>query len=283
MIGSFAILLSGILYGLSPLVTVFLFSDGLNTVTVSFFRYVLIFPFLIALIIMNKISLKISLDKLLIIFFKLAFFMVATNLLLAGSYHYIASGTSTVLHFVYPIIVIVICVIFYREKISKQLWITILLTSLGIMFFLFTIDLEGLNGIMMAISSSITYAIYILQLEKTRLNRLNPVVLSFYQSLATVVFLVIFSFVVEPINLRINYNELGLFALLAVLTLGALTLFQVGSRIMGAKLSALLSLSEPITSMVVECLFLKEQVNILKVIGAIFIFVSIILITFRKK
>ena len=280
--GSLSVLLSGVLYGITPLITMFLYNGGLNTITVNFFRYLFVIPVILLLAIINKQSLKIKKEDLYKMIFKVASASIATNLLLAGSYNYINTGTDTSLHFLYPVIVIVICVFLYHEKMSKALLSAVILVIIAMGLFIIS-NIDGdMIGILMAALSSLTYAIYILEIERTRSNRLPPLVFSFYLSLITSISMIFVSFVIEPINITISFDQAFLFGCLGVVTLFAVSLFQFGSKKLGSKLCALLSLSEPITSVIVGIIFLNEALLFNKILGSILIIIAIMIVTYRK-
>ena len=280
--GSLSVLLSGVLYGITPLITMFLYNGGLNTITVNFFRYLFVIPVILLLAIINKQSLKIKKEDLYKMIFKVASASIATNLLLAGSYNYINTGTATSLHFLYPVIVIMICVFLYHEKMSKALLSAVILVIIAMGLFIIS-NIDGdMIGILMAALSSLTYAIYILEIERTRSNRLPPLVFSFYLSLITSISMIFVSFVIEPINITISFDQAFLFGCLGVVTLFAVSLFQFGSKKLGSKLCALLSLSEPITSVIVGIIFLNEALLFNKILGSILIIIAIMIVTYRK-
>ena len=280
--GSVSVLLSGVLYGITPLITMFLYNGGLNTITVNFFRYLFVIPIILILSVFKRQSLKIKKDDLFKMIFKVAIASIATNLLLAGSYNYINTGTATSLHFLYPVIVIMICVFLYHEKMSKAILSAVILVIIAMGLFIIS-NIDGdMIGILMAALSSVTYAIYILQIERTRSNRLPPLVFSLYLSLITCISMIIVSFFIEPINIKITVDQVLLFIALGIVTLLAVSLFQFGSKKLGSKLCALLSLSEPITSVVVGIIFLNEALLFNKVLGSILIIIAIMIVTYRK-
>lgn len=281
--GSVCVLLSGVLYGLTPLVTMILYADGINTATVLFYRFLFVIPVILIISAFKKRDFKISCSDYVKIAFQVALMSFVTNILLAGSYNYIATGEATTLHFLYPLVVILISVFYYREHLSKRLLLACILVLGGLVCFMGKIDSGGLLGVIMASLSSLSYALYILRLEKTRLNRLDPAVLSFYISLTIAFFLLLASPFIGAISFQLTLKEFVLFVLLGSMTFGALALFQLGSRYLGSRLCALLSLSEPLTSMVVGILFLGEPLLFSKVIGAMAIMAAIIIVTLRKS
>ena len=283
LFGSVCVLLSGVLYGLTPLVTMILYADGINTPTVLFYRFLFVIPVILIISAFKKRDFKISCSDYVKIASQVALMSFVTNILLAGSYNYIATGEATTLHFLYPLVVILISVFYYREHLSKRLLLACVLVLSGLLCFMGKIDNDGFLGVVMASLSSLSYALYILRLERTRLNRLDPAVLSFYISLTIAFFLLLASPFIGSISFQLTLKEFVLFVLLGSMTFGALALFQLGSRYLGSRLCALLSLSEPLTSMVVGILFLGESLLLSKVIGAMAIMAAIIIVTLRKS
>ncbi len=282
-LGSVFTLLSGTLFGLLPLITVNLFASGLNTFTVNFFRYGSLVVIVLCYALIKRKNIRLDKYTFFKIVTHLGLMTFLTGILLAGSYNYISTGLATTLHFLYPVVVILISSIYYRENLTKRMILALLFTMIGIIFFLSSSSFDNIIGIVMAVASSATYAIYILQLERTKLNRLDPKILSFYIALTTSTLVFITSFFIEPVKLTLSFYQVILFVLLGGTTLFAQMLFQLGSRSLGSKQVALLSLSEPIVSMIVGIIFLSEAIVFEKIIGSIFILVSIVITTFRHK
>lgn len=282
-IGSILVLSSGIIFGIIPLITVSLFADGLNTATVSFFRYLFLMITIVMISIVKGNSLKLERDKIFKIITHLGIMTAITSLLLVGSYNYISTGAATTIHFLYPVAVILICCFYYREKLSKQIIIAVILVVVGLLGFMESVQLSGVIGIVMAFLSAVTYALYILQLERTKLNRLNPLTLSFYIALTSIAVLYFSSFFIGKITFSFSFRDLLLFILLGILTMMAQIFFQLGSRYLGSKLSALLSLSEPMTSMVVGVIILNERISVLKIVGCVLILGAILVATYRNN
>ena len=59
-----------------------------------------------------------------------------TVAMLYTSYSYIQVGSATVLHFLYPMFVSLICFFYYKEQLSKAVIICLVIASIGILFFI---------------------------------------------------------------------------------------------------------------------------------------------------
>ena len=107
---------SAMLFGLIPLLTSVLYANGLDAVSVSFYRYVFIVPVLFLLCRLRNISLRITKNEAIFLLVHVSLFSTLTNLLLNASYVYIHTGVATTLHFLYPMFVILICKMCIRDR-----------------------------------------------------------------------------------------------------------------------------------------------------------------------
>ncbi len=168
-------------YGMNPLFALPLYENGMNANSVLFFRYLFAIPILAIMIksrgrnftIHRADLLPLSVMGLLVAISSLALFL---------SYNYMDAGVASTILFVYPIMVAVIMALFFKEKIT---WFTIvcILMALGGIAMLY----EGENGvtldpigILFVMISSLSYAIYIVGVNQTRLKNMATVKVTFY-------------------------------------------------------------------------------------------------------
>lgn len=272
-------ILSGLLYGFAPVICGLTYAYGNNATTTAFFRGFFVLPILSVLMIKKKISFKISWNDFIKIAIVSLFGQVITTILLYGSIEYVGAGTSTTLHFLYPLVVTLICHYVYKDVLTKTHIIALTIALLGIAMFLDLNDLTKLTGVLMAIASSITFAVYLVGVEKLHLSKINDLKLTFYISLCMCVFTFIYGtftnqlVLVQPLQ---SYFYLVLIAILAQLC--AVTFLKKGIEILGSSLASLLSMFEPVTSVIFGVLLLNEELTLLKVIGCILILFSISLL-----
>lgn len=89
----------------------------------------------------------------------------ATILLLNVSYEMIPVGNATSLHFMYPIFVSLILYYYYRNQFSKRQVIALCLSVVGIVCFMDISNMGNLLGMLLALCSGFTYAMYMVLLE----------------------------------------------------------------------------------------------------------------------
>lgn len=133
--GMSAVGISAVVYGVIPMLTMFLYAFGMDAIAVAFYRFFLILPIVLLITKMQGISLRLPWKQVVSIFVYAGFFSGSTMLLLNLAYNYISIGTATTLHFLYPVFVILICAFYYHDVIDARMKKILLIVLLGILFF----------------------------------------------------------------------------------------------------------------------------------------------------
>lgn len=114
--GYIYVIISGILFGCMPLYAKTIYNNGCTPLSLVFYRFLLPIPFLYLICKRLKVDLKVSKEEIKDLSLISILGYSATPILLYSSYNYIPSGLSTSLHFIYPVIVTVACIVIYRER-----------------------------------------------------------------------------------------------------------------------------------------------------------------------
>ncbi|NLJ78724.1 MAG: EamA family transporter [Tissierellia bacterium] len=279
--GIISVIISATIFGILPLMSKIIYSQGCNSISLVFYRFLFVLPVLYILIYRNpNETLKIDRGDLKKIIWVSLLGHTATSLLLFTSYNYIPSGMATTIHFTYPVFVILGCMIFFREKPSTIKMASVLLCFLGII--LFYDGNGGIDpiGIILAFASGITYAFYTVYIDKSGLSKMYTYKLIFYLCLVSAIIVLVFGIVTR--SFIINIKPVGwmvIIALSLLAGLGGVGLYQVGIKTIGPQDTAILSTFEPITSIIVSILVLKEPFGIKIAIGVGLILAAVILIS----
>ena len=142
-----------------------------------------------------------------------------------------------------------------------------------------------LIGIILAVTSAVCFALYMLITEKANLTDLDPVVFVFYVSLVSTVGC-LFMGIGGPLIVAVPVKALIVQLLCAIVNnVIAFALQQQGVKYLGAAMTALFSLFEPIFSCVFGVIFLQQAMGIKSVFGIVLILLSlaaIVLLDNRK-
>ena len=283
--GYMYVILSAIIFGTMPLMAKNIYTEGVNPVTLVLLRNFLALPFLAVAGVFAGNSLKISLKDIPSISLIALVGCSATPLLLFSSYNYMDSGTATVFHFIYPGVVVLIEFLFLRKKIKIGTVFSLLLCLGGICLFYTPGNPISPVGSIYAFSSGVTYAMYVVLLANFKRKELSGWVLSFYISLISSVVLLTVCFLTGELMLPHSLKGWGLSFLFAMaVNVGAVVLFQGGTRIVGGEKASILSTFEPVTSVVAGVVAFHEEISFRTVIGTLLVICASVLITvFDKK
>ncbi|MDD6350708.1 DMT family transporter [Intestinibaculum porci] len=281
--GMFYSIASAVIFGFMPLLTKVAYQGGANAVTAASSRYLMGSLILLTILKITKTRLKITKEegKALL---RLSIFMALTPLLLYSSYQYIDSGLSTTLHFTYPVFVILLSLILYKNKMRHKQSLATLLCMSGILCLYNPSGQISLFGMAIALASGLAYAFYILFLGRSHLDRLPTLTTAFYITLLSGLELLIFALLTGTFVYRLTPTayvaEAALGLLMSVI---ALTFFQKGVFLCGDVKASLLSTFEPITSTFVGMLFLGERLTPLAYVGMICILISTIILVLPDR
>ena len=272
-------ILSAVIYGLVPLMAKHIYADGINPLTLVFLRNLLALPSLAILAFLENKTLKISLKSIPIISIISLFGCSLTPVLLFSSYKYIATGTATVLHFVYPAIIVILGAIFLKKRPSILTVISVILCFLGICFFYDKTANFNLTGAILALSSGLAMSVYVILLDLMKNHKVSGFLFSFYVAAASSVIMFIVCVATNSLTLPKTLLSWGMCLIFAILvTTLAVVFFQQSSFIIGGEKTAILSALEPITSVIIGIIFFNEPVIFKILIGVIFVITASILI-----
>ncbi|KAF5050819.1 EamA-like transporter family protein [anaerobic digester metagenome] len=283
--GILSVLISAVIFGSMPLMARIIYDENGNSMSLTLYRFVLSLPVLYILIRRNvQEEIKINKSELAKIILVGIFGYSATALLLYTSYNYISTGTATTLHFIYPVLVIIGGMVFYKEKPTPAKTISVILCVLGMIMFYNGDTKFDIFGMMIAFASGITYSFYILYIEKSDLKNMGTFKLTFYLCLVSSV--VLFAVCIATGNLALNMTlkgwMLSLFLSISV-TLGGVCLFQKGVKLIGSQSTSVLSTFEPITSILIGILIFNESCNFRTILGFIFILIAALLVALYEE
>lgn len=278
--GYFCAVAAAVTFGLNPLFGLKLYEGGLTPPTVLFYRFLLGAVFLAFLMFFQKKSFALP-AKYSVWMIWLAVCLAGTSLGLFFSFKKMDASVASTILFTYPVIVAVIMALFFHEKITVPIMISIILSLMGIGVLCKTQDgtIINLLGLVFAIVSAVAYAVYMIIVRQSKLRELQPEQITFYAMLISLPLFVItpgfewrFDIFIQPVLLG---NILGLAFFPAFLSF---YLMAVGIQYIGATRTAILGALEPLTAVFVGVIVFNEAFTLRLLLGLIFILSSVIII-----
>ena len=168
-------------YGMNPLFALPLYKAGMNPDSVLFFRYLFASPVLGIMIKVRGRNFKLQKKEILPLII-MGLLVALSSLTLFQSYNYMEAGIASTLLFIYPILVALIMSFVFKEKLTMQTILCILLALAGIGLLYKGGDgtTLSLTGIALVIISALSYAIYIVSVNQSTLKNVATLKLTFY-------------------------------------------------------------------------------------------------------
>ena len=181
IIGYPAGIITGITYGLNPLFGVPLMKEGAAIESILFFRYAIAVLFLGGFLLLSRQSFKISWKQAGVLLI-LGLLYTSSSVFLFEAYNYIASGLATTIIFLYPVLVAIIMV-FLRVVPSWPVWLSIILTFVGVVIMTQSDSTQTINpiGVILSLGSALVYALFIVIINRSKIiSNISNSLLTFY-------------------------------------------------------------------------------------------------------
>jgi drug/metabolite transporter (DMT)-like permease len=246
------------------------------------------FRFLIALIIISiiikvqKKSFKIDKSTIKKVSFGSIVYFSFTSIFLTLAYNIIGIGMSTVLHFTYPIIVLLFAIILDKERPAKLQIVGTVAALSGLVIVIGPQLQSNVVGIIFALLSAITFTMYVRMLDKPYCKSVDTFVLMFYVFLSSTIFWIFPALISAHNNsLPVDYKlvAISLFGLAIVGTLLSSSFFNLGVKMIGGRMTSILSVFEPVTSVLLGVILLNELLTKYFGFGMVLIIIGVIMVT----
>lgn len=273
-------------YGTNPLGALFLYQEGLNSNSVLFYRFSFAAIILAVLMVMQKKPFSVTKKELLILGV-LGILFAISALSLFTSFHYMDAGVASTILFVYPVMVAVIMAVFFKERISviTILSISLALGGIGLLYKSGSGSTLSTVGISLVIVSSLSYALYIIVVNKSNLI-MSSVKLTFYVLLFCILVITIHSFKGESNHLQLlSTPTMWLWAIVLALvpTIISLIFMVKAVHAIGSTPTAIMGALEPLTAVVIGITIFGEVFTMRLAIGILMILSAVVFIIVGKS
>ncbi|HZK42570.1 MAG TPA: DMT family transporter [Clostridia bacterium] len=278
--GLIAAIFSALFFGFSPALAKLAYRGGSNPLTMTFTRSLLALPLLILLAGLSKVSLKPRKEEVLPVLLVSLFGAFATTLLLYSSYAYMAVGMATVLHYLFPVLVMLGGLLFFGEKTNKMKTLALLLGFSGVLTFVGSGARLAWQGILLAVVSAFTYAGLMIGMERTAIKEMPVLKMAVYSNALACLASLLIGLSSSSLNLRMTGSAWLISLLVALMVaVGAFTLLNLAVVKTGATTTAIVAMLEPLTSVFMGAILLKEKVSPLNLLGFVLIMSGVLLVS----
>lgn len=277
--GILLVLLSALGFSLLPIFALFAYRGGINVTTLLLIRFslaaVVFFIYVFA-----KFK-RIEMNKKDLFFLFILGSICYT--LQAGCYFssikYIPASLAALFLYTYPIIVTVLSVIIDKEKITGKIMTSIAISFIGLIMILGT-SLSKINGfgILLAFGAAFIYAVYIV-IGNRVVKKTPSLVASASVTLFSAVGILIFSLFTGGINFCFETGTwFPIIGLVLCSTVLAIFFFFRGMELLGPTKASIISMIEPVFTVVFSALLLADRPTILQLFGGTMVLTGALLV-----
>lgn len=277
--------LSSSSYGVNAF-AVILYATGLTVNSVLFYRYLLATILMAVIMLAKKESFAISLKELALIG-PMGMLFAFSSVALFVAYKYLGVSLSATVLFVYPALVALLLWLFFREKPGRVTFFAIPLVFIGIVL----LDYEGiksgessLKGMLIILSSALSYAIYMVVVQKSRLSEMPSTKLSFYSLFFGLIFYVIVTGFCTEVQPLTSAREWAVTLALALFpSLISVSAMATAIKLVGSTATAVLGAFEPVTSVLIGVCLYNERPAPLSWVGMAVILLSVTAVVAQNR
>ncbi len=281
-------------FGLIPLFSIPLLDNGLSIDSILFYRFLIASIVLGLMMGIKKESFKIAKADILPLII-LGVLYTSSALFLLMGYTYMDAGVATTLHFTYPIFVTLFMLIFFREKPAFTTIVAIILAILGVASLSITDGKISISifGMIVVIASSVVYALYIVAVNRSRLQKLSGTKLTFYVFSTSALLFFLKALTSEAIPSG-SYLLGGLQTLPSIYAFASIILLAILPTVVsnialvraisyvGGTMTSILGAMEPVTAVFIGVLVFGEVLTFDIVMGILLILIAVSLIILSK-
>lgn len=278
--GIFLLIIAASFFGIMPIWVKIAYSTGLNAYQVIFLRSGMAAIILAIIILYRRIDFHVERKQLGPLAIATFLGYTATILTLYLSYDYVSAGVATSLHYLYPVLVMLLTFFIFREKMQFYKWMVLLVSLAGICLIA---DFWGsdysLQGVALAAGSAVFFAIYMLSINHPQLKQMNSLVMAFYACLmASGTSLILLVGLGDGPMMFTLKGFFYTFLVSVFCTALALDFFVKGTQIVGSANASILSTLEPVVSLIAGIIILHEPLTWYTTLGCGLIVAAVIMI-----
>lgn len=264
-------------YGTNPAFAIPLYEQGMNPNSVLFFRYLFGIPLIALVMAARGVPFRLSREEIGPTAI-LGILMAFSSLALFESYKYINSGIASTLLFVYPVMVAVMMIFFFHEKMRMSVVLCLVIMSVGLILLMKPQGEITLSpfGCLLVMVSALTYALYIIFVNVSKVIKAIPTskLLFYVLACGSAVYLAMIPLGNDLTMPTKESGWLNLTALAVIPTLLSLTCTTKAIQLIGSTPTAILGALEPVSAVLLSVTILGQSLTPRDIAGGILIIIA---------
>ncbi len=259
---------------------------GLDVFSVLFYRYIIAAAILCAIIWLRGYSFRVP-RRCILPLATCGVLFAVSSITLFASYQYMDVGIASTILYVTPVFVALIMASLFKERlsVSKMITIAIALVGIGMLSIKEGKTFHSPTGIVLVLLSALSYAIYLVIVNRSKLNELSSLPLSMYNVLiGCMVFGVCMKsgqgLVPLPPTVPAYVNAIGLAIFPTIISLVTVT---IAMQDIGPIPTSILSALEPVTALVVGVAVFGETLTTINTAGVLIVIGAVTILAVHPK
>ena len=264
-------LVSAVTYGLIPLFILPLKAIHFSMDVTLFYRFFISAGIMLILLRYKKEHLRLKTKEIGVFLVLGVLFSLSSDLLFLA-YDRLSAGVASTILFVFPVIVAIIMAVFFRERISLIMIISMAITLAGV-YVLSGASTTGINfiGLALAMGSAFAYAIYIVTVNKSNIKA-SGIKTTFYSLLFSALYYLVKSLIgkeslqIPDLQILLHISLFGLItSVISITTL----VYAIGY--IGSTPTAILGALEPVVAVMISVMLFGENLTFALILGMLLI------------
>lgn len=288
--GIFYAAISSASFGFSPLFSIGLLTAGLSNFDVLSYRWGVAGIVLMIYSFIKKKTLRFnSFDEVWKIIL-LSILRSITSVTLLIGYANISSGIASTINFMYPIVVALCMMLFFRDRKSPVDFAAIAVSFFGV-YLLASGDsliIEGGNtrlGLICSIVSALSFAAYYILMKQIKADKIEVVKFTTWMMLFSAIYFIVCAFLLEGRLTMVTDGKSWLYILGLGLWSTMVSNFTgvKAVRRIGPTLTSILGALQPLTAVILGVIFLHEHLYMRSLIGIVLIMIAVTIVVMHQK
>lgn len=267
-------------FGTIPLFTLPLMAEGIGTPSILFFRFAVSALALAVVLLVQGKALWGSLQDIGRIWF-LGLFYAGSAITFFWAFRYMDSGIVATIQYCYPIIVVIMMIVFFKEPLKLTTVIASLLAFAGVAIFALDSNQTSITflGMFFTILCSLLTALYVIGIQVLRITITSALAVTLHLMLSGSIIVGLFAVFFGGIDMPSTLPQLGNIITLGCFTGAISNIALVASvRHLGSSIAAVLGGLEPVTAMSIGVLVFDEDFMFTSALGVMSIVASVVVI-----
>ena len=274
-------------YGLNPLFALPLYATDVDPMSVLFYRYAFSLVLMAAWMFIRHESFRVTWREFMLTMVMGVMF-AGSSACLFFSFKYMDAGLASVILFTYPLFVALFSWLLFRERLTAVTAMSIVVAFAGILMLKGdgTSQVEGGSqylGMLLALGAGLSYAFYLIGVNRSVLKSMNTARLSFYALLSgTILFLISTRLGADITLLPDGYAWFNALGLSLFPTIISMVLVTRAIHIIGSTPASIIGALEPLTALLVSVAVFGGIITPLNILGIILILGAVVLMVSKK-